>query len=91
MNAVTPQVKIEVIERSLRCFVLGVCGLLPVIGVPLAIMALAQHQRVKQIAGSQWNPAQRRLRSGALCAWLGIALFLLEVAIYIVVYAERLD
>lgn len=64
--------KIEMIERSLSCFRLGLVGLLPVIGIPWAMMALAQYGRVKRGRGAAWNPAQRYLFWGALCARMGL-------------------
>ena len=50
--------KVEVIQRSLRCFTLGLFGILPVLGIPFAVMALSNYFQVKRIAGAHWNPAQ---------------------------------
>jgi len=67
-----PLNKIEMIERSMRCFVLGLIGLLPVIGIPMAVMSMFHYQRVKQGQGAMWNPAQRYLFWGGLCARVGL-------------------
>ncbi len=64
--------KIEMIERSMRCFVLGLFSLLPVIGIPMALVSLSNYRRVKRGQGTQWNPAQRYLFWGALCARMGL-------------------
>jgi hypothetical protein len=79
MNATPPRVKIEMIEGSRRCFMLGLLSLLPVIGLPLAIMALGQYRRVKQLRGNQWNPAHRYLHWGNICAGIAVLLLALEI------------
>jgi hypothetical protein len=85
MNDSNPQIKIEIIEGSVRCYVLGLCSLLPVIGIPLSLIALTQCQRVKQMAGSQWNPAHRQLRRGSLFAWLGLVATALEIGLVAII------
>jgi hypothetical protein len=72
MKPQPPMGKIEMIERSMRCFVLGLWGLLPVIGIPMALMSLLQNRRVKLGQGAMWNPAERYLFWGALCARIGL-------------------
>ena len=71
-----PPPKVEMIESSLRCFRLGLLGLLPVIGIPMAIRSLLLHRRVKRSQTGDWNPAHRYLRWGAICARMGLVLFL---------------
>ena len=51
----------ELIEGSLRCFAYGLIGLLPVIGIPMAVFSAFQYSRVKRGQGEMWNPAQRYL------------------------------
>jgi hypothetical protein len=80
MNATAPFDKVQVIERSLRCFTFGVVGLLPVIGVPFALIALGNFTQVKRRKGSIWNPAGRYLGTGALCATAGLGLTFLIVS-----------
>jgi hypothetical protein len=72
MKAHPPLSKVEMIERSIRCFELGLFGLIPVIGIPMAVMALAESRRVKLGQGAMWNPAQRLLFWGTLCARAGL-------------------
>jgi hypothetical protein len=84
MNATATPVKVELITGSLRCFTLGLLGLLPVVGFPLAIMALGEYRRMKRLR-AEWNPARRYLSRGAAFGWLGVALLLLEAGIAITV------
>lgn len=77
MKSQPPLTKVEMIERSLRCFALGLLGLVPVIGVTFAVRALLHSRRVKLGRGAMWNPAQRYLVWGGICARLGIALTLI--------------
>lgn len=71
-----PLTKVEMIERSLSCFHLGLLGLLPVIGLPMAFVSLIHYHRVKSSQTGDWNPAHRYLRWGGICARLGIWVFL---------------
>ncbi len=67
-----PLTKIEMIERSMSCFNLGLLGLLPVIGIPMAVMSLVQYRRVKIGQGALWNPAERYWFWGGMCARAGL-------------------
>jgi hypothetical protein len=71
-----PLTKVEMIERSMSCFRWGLLGLLPVIGIPMAVHSLLLYYRVKSSQAGVWNPAQRYLRWGSICARLGIWVFL---------------
>jgi hypothetical protein len=66
--------KIDVIQRSLRCFTLGLIGILPVLGIPFAVAALSHYFQVKRIVGAQWNPAQQYLTWGVATALGGLFL-----------------
>ena len=82
-----PVDKVEVIQGSLRCFTMGLIGLLPVLGVPFAIIAMSNFLRVKRIVGIQWNPARTYLTWGLATAISGLflsAILTLVVAIIIV-------
>ena len=85
MNA-APQIKIEMITLSVRCFFLGVLGLVPVFGIPMAVLALHHHGRVRQIRDGYWNPAHRYLYWGAVCARLAVILLALEITAAAAVY-----
>lgn len=66
--------KIEMIERSMRAYWLGVAGVLPLLGAPFAILALRNNSQIKRRAGTQWNPAQPYLSRGLVCARVGLGL-----------------
>ncbi|MHB8523165.1 MAG: hypothetical protein ACYDH9_20765 [Limisphaerales bacterium] len=81
-----PLTKVRVIERSLRCFVLGLAGLVPVIGLPFSVMAIVEFGHVKQQPNSAWNPAARYLSAGLTLATLGLlATLILVLAIIAVI------
>jgi hypothetical protein len=71
--------KVLVIEWSLSCFVCGTISLIPVLGFPLAIRALHQYWRVKRESGDMWNPAQRYLKWGIICARISLAVCLIII------------
>jgi hypothetical protein len=84
MNADT-EAKIRMLKNSLRCFVCGLLGLLPVIGLPFAIAALWISGRVRAREKLFWNAAQSYRIWGVVCAaggticW-GFILFLIILA-----------
>ena len=71
--------KVLLIERSLSCFYCGVIGLIPVLGLPLAIRALQQYWRVKRDPNGMWNPARTYLKWGIICARISLAVFVIVV------------
>lgn len=77
--------RIELVERSLRCFVFGLIGLVPVLGLPFGIAAIVKSVRLKRRSGERWNPAQSYAKGGSLCATLGIVLTLIAVCIAVAV------
>jgi hypothetical protein len=66
--------KIELIQLSLRAFCFGLPGIVPFLGTPFAIVALVQNTRIKRRGGALWNPAQRYLFWGSVCARIGVTL-----------------
>ena len=75
--------KAELIERSLRCFVCGLAGLVPLIGLPLAVTAIFEFGHVSLRKGPDWNPADRYLSWGLVAAVFGLLLTLLLALIVI--------
>ncbi len=69
-----PLDKIELIQGSLRAFWFGLPGIVPFLGTPFAIVALVQNSRIKRRGGALWNPAQRYLFWGSVCARIGVML-----------------
>ena len=86
MNPEKPA-KVVMIERSLNCLACGLVGLIPVLGLPLAIRALQQSWRVKRDGAGMWNPAERYLQSGAMCARIGLGVSLILVGFVAVILA----
>jgi len=74
--------KVLVIQRSLRCFTLGLFGVLPVLGLPFAIAALSSYFHVKRIVGTQWNPAQTYLTWGVATALCGLFLTVVIAGVF---------
>ena len=60
--------KVEIIERSIRCFKLGLFSFLPGVGIPLIVLAVFECNRVNRGLGSKWNPAERFLFWGGQLA-----------------------
>jgi len=87
MKSATPMTRIEMIEGSLRCFDYGLIGLLPVIGIPMAVLSTFQYARVKRGRGEMWNPAHRYLFWGGVCARMSLALFLLVPLVVLAISA----
>ena len=77
--------KVEMIERSLRCFFFGVLGFLPFIGLPMSIIASRDYRRVTAAQGALWNPAGPYLLWGGICARLSLFLLIPWTIIIIVI------
>jgi purine-cytosine permease-like protein len=75
--------KVEAIQCSLRCFTVGLFGLLPLLGIPFAIVALADYFKVRRGFAGQWNPAQRYLTWGVATALCG-AFLTIVIAVVLV-------
>jgi hypothetical protein len=50
--------KIQMLKNSLRCFMFGLLGLIPLIGLPFALVALGISGRVRAKEKYFWNPAK---------------------------------
>ncbi len=64
--------QIEIVRRSLRCFIAGLFGIVPLLGLPGALIALLEYRAVTLRRGQLWNPAERYLFGGAVLAGLGL-------------------
>jgi hypothetical protein len=78
-----PSAKIRMLKSSFRCFVFGVLGLLPVIGLPFAIAALVVSARVRAGQKKFWNAARPYWIWGEACAAVGTVLWSVIDAILI--------
>ena len=61
-----------VIKISLRAFVWGFLGFIPVIGLLPGFYVLSCRNRVRREFGKEWNPASRYLTGGVVLSILGI-------------------
>ena len=64
--------KIEMMNNSMRCFVFGLLGLLPIIGLPFALAALWYSGRIRSSEQKLWNPAKPYRVAGIGSAALGL-------------------
>ena len=69
--------RIETINGSLRCFVFGLLSLVPLLGIPLGVLALLHFRRVAVENGSGWNPARIYLWWGFVLGGMGLLASLL--------------
>jgi hypothetical protein len=70
-----PQTKIRMLKSSMRCFVFGLLGLIPLIGLPFALAALWISGRVRAQEKQMWNAAQPYRIWGAISAAVGTVLW----------------
>jgi len=73
MNTATA--KIQMLKSSMQCFMFGLLGLIPLIGLPFALSALWISGRVRVKEKQFWNAAQPYRISGAICAAVGTVLW----------------
>lgn len=75
MNNDIPAAKIKMMQASLRCFIFGLLGLLPVIGPPFGLAALWISGRVRAKEKLFWNAARPYRTWGVVCAALGVPIW----------------
>jgi hypothetical protein len=85
MKAVAPLGKAEMIECSLRCFYWALFGMIPFLGIPMAVGSSIFYQRVVRGRGATWNPAHRYLFWGGVLARLSLLLLIPWTMILIVI------
>ena len=66
--------RIGMIECSIRCFLCGLLGLVPLLGLPACVLALIWGVRARRAARRQWNPADLHLALGHGAAIFGLLL-----------------
>lgn len=71
--------KVTVIERSQWCFVAGLCGLIPLLGLGPAVVAIHLYHRTRRMAGGEWNPAGAYAKAGFVLGWCGVLSFTLTL------------
>jgi len=75
--------RIEMINRSLRCFVFGLLGLVPLLGIPASAVSFVQYWQVAQQADGDWNPAESYLAWGLVLAIMGLGLSFVFCAVMV--------
>jgi hypothetical protein len=83
-NLSIPELKIRMLRSSFRCFVFGLLGLIPLIGLPFALAALWIGGRVPEQEKKLWNAAKSFRVWGVILAAFGTVLSsgILIVAIF---------
>lgn len=78
-----PQNRIDVMRDSIRCFVHGLCSLIPIVGLFFFVASVVYFRRAK---GQQvdWNPAVRYLTGGLMVGILGALLSVMELGFLII-------
>lgn len=76
--------KIAMLNSSVRCFVFGLLGFLPFIGLPFALAALWISGRVRRREKQYWNAARPYRVWGVICA--GVTTVLWAVTAGLIVY-----
>ena len=71
MKSATPMELIRVVNRSIRCFVFRLLSFIPVLGLPMVVIAWIQGHIVLCRRGREWNAAQHYLRWGRVLALVG--------------------
>ena len=79
--------KIQMLKSSMRCFIYGLLGLLPVFGLPFALAALFISGRVRVKEKLFWNAARPYRLWGVVCAAIGLIFWM---GIYIIIFARAL-
>ena len=78
--------KIAMLESSMRCFVYGLLGLLPLIGLPFALLALWNGGKARVQEKVYWNAARQYRILGVACAGFGSIIWSILIIIYLARY-----
>jgi len=70
-NLSIPEMKIRMLRSSIRCFGLGLLGLIPIIGLPFALAALWVGGQVREKERKLWNAAKPFRVWGVIIAAFG--------------------
>lgn len=79
--------KIKMLKGSMCCFIFGLLGLVPILGLPFALAALWVSGRVRGTEKQFWNAAKPYRIWGVVCAaigtifWTGIIVFAIFQAV----------
>lgn len=76
--------KIAMLKDSMRCLAFGLLGLLPLIGLPFAFLALWLGGTVRRREKKYWNPAKPYRIWGVLCGATGATIWTVALGMIIV-------
>jgi hypothetical protein len=76
--------RVQIIERTLRCYHAGWWSLIPILGLAPAAAAFYLFLQIRAETEGEWNPAATHLRWGIFLASLGssVSLFLLSLPLW---------
>jgi hypothetical protein len=77
------EAKIKMLNSSMRCFVYGMLGLIPLFGLPFALAALWISGRVRVKEKQMWNAARPYRIWGVVIATAGTLFWFLIVVLII--------
>jgi uncharacterized protein YacL len=83
MNPADGAAKIAMLKDSMRCLTFGLFGLVPVIGLPFAILSLWVGWMVARQEEEFWNAAKPLRIWGILCGWVGVIISMLIAGLVI--------
>lgn len=84
----TPEEKIRILTKSVRCFQYGLLSLIPLAGAFLAGISLAAAGQSKPPVRSHWNPAAHYRRWGIGLASVGL---LFNIFLGVIVCSRFID
>lgn len=70
--------KRQMLEGSLRCFALGWLALIPILGLPAALLAMVEFRRVIVHKEDSWNAGKGYLICGAALGGFGLVISLVS-------------
>jgi len=73
--------KLKMLKGSMRCFIFGLLGFIPIIGLPFALASLWISGRVRRLEKLFWNPARPYRIAGSTCAAMSVILWSIPVII----------
>ena len=77
------EIKIKMLNGSIRCLAFGLLGLLPIIGLPFGLAALWISGRVRITEKQFWNAARHYRIIGTVCAAIGPIFWFLILSLII--------
>ncbi len=74
MTNLDPMLKVRLAERSLRVYTMGLLGLVPLLGLPLAGLSLWIGRKTLKESNTRWNPAHKYALAGFILGGFSITI-----------------